>query len=143
MLHISSVRNLFLLFVLAALALGCKKGSIDQPEIEGRFICFEGELDGEIFKLPKDGFSIEIIIKSIDYNNAMVEVIPHGNGEPINFPRQECSIGTDEDGFLFLKSKKDDSMYVIFYDGDTIDCYPGNGTRISAAKSGKEPIWWK
>ena len=137
------IRNLFFLFITMSFLISCSKDdTVNILQIEGTFKCFEGELDGEIFDLPYEGFSLEVKIQRIDNEDAMVEVIPFGNNQPIDFPDQQCSIKTDPDGYLNLISKKDGSMYVIFYDKETIDCYPGNGTRISGSRNGKKPKWW-
>ncbi len=131
-----------LMFTMTFLISCSKDISVDKVQIDGSFKGFEGELDGDIFNLPFEGFSIEIKIKRINEEDAMVEVNPFGNGKPIDFPDQICSIKTDSDGFVNLVSLKDGSMYVIFYDKETIDCYPVNGTRISGSRNGKKPSWW-
>ncbi|GAA0562817.1 hypothetical protein GCM10009415_51130 [Chitinophaga japonensis] len=130
--------------MLLALLAGCSKDddAVDPGKIDGKFACFEGEVNGEISKLPENGFGIDIQITRIDENSATVEIIPYGNQDPIDFPIQECSIETDQDGFLVLRAKPDQSLYVIFYDAETIDCYPASGTRLSASRNGQQPDWW-
>jgi|GEM_PF-1171108 len=140
----NAFRNVLCFLMLLTLLSACSKDddSVDPAEIGGKFGCFEGEQNGEIFKLPEDGFGIDIQINRLDEKNATVEIIPYGNQEPIDFPIQQCSIETDQDGFVVLLSKEDRSLYVIFYDAATIDCYPGGGTRLSASRNGQEPGWW-
>ncbi|GGG90099.1 hypothetical protein GCM10007415_25620 [Parapedobacter pyrenivorans] len=143
MLDILFKRIHLLGFSILFMLVGCNNEDlVTKNHIDGTFKCFEGELDGEIFELPIDGFSLEIKIESVNDQEAMVEVIPYGDGNPIDFPSQRCNLKTDADGYLNLISKKDGSMYVIFYDRETIDCYPGNGTRLSGSRNGKKPKWW-
>src|SRR5690606_41804724 len=91
-----------LMFTMTFLISCSKDISVDKVQIDGSFKGFEGELDGDIFNLPVEGFSSEIQIKRINEEAAMVELNPFGNGKARDCRDQICSSKTDCDGLVTL-----------------------------------------
>ncbi|MBZ4189418.1 hypothetical protein [Niabella beijingensis] len=137
------------LVILLSLAVisdfSCKKNKDEEvsPEsISGTFKCFEVEAGGDISPLPAGGMTAEIVVKSSDLKTATVDLHYTDNGKTSHFPTQLCTVTTDADGFLVLNKKNGGKLYLIYYDKETVDCFPELGIRFSGSRSGKKPSDW-
>ncbi len=124
--------------------ISCKKDKEDTSprQASGTFSAFEAEVNGEVFALPTADEKMDIKIDVTDDQHANVTVIYTNRGQQQSTPPVACTMGKDPDGFLVLNETATGDMFVLYYDQETIDCFPSPGDRLSASRSGKKPDWW-
>ena len=122
----------------------CKKKDADTSptQASGTFSVFEAEVNGQILTLPTADEKMEIKIDVADGEHANVTITYYNQGQQESTPPMACTIDKDPDGFLVLTETSTDKMIVMYYDQETIDCFPSPGDRLSASRNGKKPDWW-
>ncbi|KAA2242720.1 hypothetical protein F0L74_09335 [Chitinophaga agrisoli] len=122
----------------------CKKDDKDTSprQASGTFSAFEAEVNGEVLALPTASEKMEVKIDIADDTHANVTVTYYNGGQQQSTPPIACTMGKDPDGFLTLSETSTGNMFVLYYDEETIDCFPSPGDRLSASRSGKKPDWW-
>jgi hypothetical protein len=133
------------LFTGAILAFtSCKKddAATSPNQASGTFSTFEAEINGQVVTLPTADDKMEIKIAVADGEHANVTITYYNQGQQQSTPSIACNIGKDPDGFLVLTEASTGNMLVMYYDQETIDCFPSPGDRLSASRNGKKPDWW-
>lgn len=122
----------------------CKKDHDDTSPRQGNgtFSAFEAEVNGQVLTLPTADEKMEIKIDIADDTHANVTVTYYNGSQHQSTPPVACTIGKDPDGFLVLTETSTGKTFVLYYDQETIDCFPTPGDRLSASRNGKKPDWW-